>query len=442
MKIELKREIELENQYDVIVAGGGPAGCAAAAAAARYGAKTLLIESSAALGGMGTNGLVPAWCPFSDKEKVIYRGIALEVFEKLKSQMEFIAPSRVDWVAISSEKLKCVYDDLVIQSGVHVWFNTFVCDAQRNTDKVEYIIVSNKNGIKALSAKIFIDTTGDGDMAAYAGAEFEKGNDDGALQAATLCFKMANIDTSNFDTTVLPPESEKSPIYDILKSGKYPDIIDEHLCCSMVDEGVLGFNAGHILDMDTENVEKLSEGMMLGRRIAEQYRDALAEFMPDVFAEACIVSTATVMGTRESRRIKGDYRLTADDYLARRTFSDEIARNCYFLDVHASGKRTAMNVEERKKFVGDCSRYKPGESHGIPFGSLIPAGFDNMLVAGRIISCDRQVFGSIRVMPCCLTTGEAAGTAAAMAAALQIGVHEINVNELRAVLKKNGAYLN
>lgn len=442
MKVELKKEIDFENQYDVVVAGGGPAGCAAASAAARSGAKTLLIENTGALGGMGTNGLIPAWCPFSDREKVIYKGIAFEVFEKLRAQMKFIEQSRVNWVAISSEKLKRVYDDLVSESGADIWFNTFVCDAQRNGDKVEKIIVANKNGLQAIGAKIFIDTTGDGDLAAFAGAEFEKGDEDGNLQAATLCFKMANIDTDNFSANVLPPESEKSPIYDILKSGKYPDIIDEHLCCSKVDEGVLGFNAGHILNMDTSNVSELSKGMIIGRKIAEEYRNALAEFMPEVFRDACVVSTATVMGTRESRRIRGDYCLTAEDYLARRTFPDEIARNCYFLDVHSAEKRTAMSLEQRKEFVGDCAKYKPGESHGIPFRSLIPKGFDNMLVAGRIISCDRQVFGSIRVMPCCLTTGEAAGTAAAMAALGQIGIHEIDVDKLRSTLKENGAYFN
>lgn len=442
MKVELKKKIEYENQYDVIVAGGGPAGCAAAAAAARTGAKTLLIESTGALGGMGTNGLVPAWCPFSDREKVIYKGIALEVFEKLRSQMEFIDQTRVNWVAISAEKLKRVYDDLVLESGAHIWFNSFICDAERTGDKVDKIIVANKNGLQALSARVFVDTTGDGDLAAFAGAEFEKGNENGDLQAATLCFKMANVDTDHFDTTVLPPESEKSPIYNILKSGKYLNIIDEHLCCSMVDEGVLGFNAGHILNMDTYDVENLSNGLVLGRKMAAEYRDALAEFMPEVFKDACVVSTATVMGTRESRRIKGEYRLTAEDYMARRTFPDEIARNCYFLDVHASGKRTAMSIEERKKFVGNCSKYMPGESHGIPFRSLIPLGFDNLIVAGRIISCDRQVFGSIRVMPCCLTTGEAAGTAAAIAANNQIGIHKIDVDELRKILKENGAYFN
>lgn len=435
--------IKVENknsEYDVIVAGGGPAGCAAAVASARCGAKTLLIESTNSLGGLGTNGLVPAWCPFSDGKEVIYRGIALEVFNNLKSKMAFIPQESVDWVAISSERLKNVYDDLVTESGADIMFGSFVCNAERSGDKIESIAVVNKQGITEFSAKIFIDTTGDGDVAASAGAEFEKGGDNGELQAATFCFKLANVNMENFSTSMLSPESETSPIYKILKSGKYPHISDEHLCCSLVDEGVLGFNAGHIMNMDNSNVSGISKGTVLGRKIAAEYRDALAEYMPEVFGDACVVSTAAVMGTRESRRIIGDYYLTAEDYLARRTFDDEIARNCYFLDVHSSSKRAAASVEERLKNIGDCGRYKDGESHGIPFRCLIPKGFDNLLTAGRIISCDRQVFGSVRVMPNCLTTGQAAGTAAAMAVSENIGIHSIDIAELRKILRENGAY--
>lgn len=442
MNIKIEKEIEYDNSYDVIVAGGGPAGCAAAAAAARNGAKTLLIESTGALGGMGTNGLVPAWSPFSDKEKVIYGGIASEVFENLKKKMGFIDQKSVDWVAISSERLKRVYDDLVIDSGADVWFNTFICDASRSGDKIENIIIVNKGGTKALSAKIFIDATGDGDLSAFAGADFDKGDENGNLQASTFCFKLANVNTDSFDPAILSPESDTTPIYDILKSGKYPEITDEHLCCSVVDEGVLGFNAGHITGIDASNTDELSKGIILGRKTAEAYRNAFAEFLPDVFGNSCVAATAAVMGTRESRRIKGEYCLTADDYLARRTFPDEIARNCYYIDVHPSSTNPAMSVEERKANVGDCSQYGPGESYGIPFRCLVPTGFNNLLTAGRIISCDRQVFGSIRVMPCCLTTGEAAGTAAAMAVSGNCGTHDINTDELRSLLKKNNAYFN
>lgn len=437
MKLEIK---EKNNNYDVIIAGGGPAGCAAAAAAARSGAKTLLIESSNCLGGMGTNGLVPAWCPFSDGKEVIYRGIALEVFDNLKSSMKFIPKDSVDWVAISSERLKLVYDNLVSKSGADIFFGCFVCGVERDGDKIKSIAVATKNGIVEISAKIFIDATGDGDLSAFAGAEIEKGDENGNLQAATLCFKLANVNMEAYKSVNLSPESEKSPIYKILASGKYPHISDEHLCCSIVDEGVLGFNAGHIMNMDSSDIKGISDGMILGRIIASEYRDALSEFLPEAFKDACVVSTATVMGTRESRRVMGDYCLTADDYLARRTFDDEIARNCYYLDVHSSSKRAASSARERKQNVGDCSQYNPGESHGIPFRCLIPKGFDNLLTAGRIISCDRQIFGSVRVMPNCLTTGQAAGTAAALAVSKNTGVHGVDITELRKILKENGAY--
>ena len=125
MNIQTKKN----NDYEVIVVGGGPSGCAAATAAARQGAKTLLIESSSTLGGMGTIGLVPAWCPFSDHEKIIYRGIAEEVFNKSKEKVPFVNPNKLDWVEISYEDLKIIYDDMVTGSGADVRFNAFLCGA-------------------------------------------------------------------------------------------------------------------------------------------------------------------------------------------------------------------------------------------------------------------------------------------------------------------------
>ena len=126
----LQRSIPIDDSWDVIVAGGGPAGCTAAAAAAREGARTLLIEATGCLGGMGTSGLVSAWCPFSDQEKIIYRGMAQKVFEACKAGMPHINPDALDWVAIDHERLKRIYDNLVVESGAEVLFNTFLADVE------------------------------------------------------------------------------------------------------------------------------------------------------------------------------------------------------------------------------------------------------------------------------------------------------------------------
>lgn len=150
------------------------------------------------------------------------------------------------------------------------------------------------------------------------------------------------------------------------------------------------------------------------------------------------MSTGTLIGTRESRRITGDYVLTAEDYISRRSFDDEICRNSYFIDVHGTQKEQQSGTGSSQSIT----LYGPGESHGIPYRCLTPRGLRNVLVAGRSISCDRRVLGSVRVMPVCLAMGEAAGLAAALAAAQTCGdVHAVDVPRLRTRLREEGGYL-
>lgn len=183
------RSIPLNTDYDVIVVGGGPSGCTAAAAAARTGAKTLLLEATGSLGGMGTSGLVPAWCPFSDKERIIYRGLAETVFERSKALSPHVAPTDVDWVPIDPEGLKRIYDDLMQEYGVTVLFNTFLCDVDAENGEVHAIVTANKAGFTAYSAKTYIDCTGDGDLAVWAGARYEFEEDGEPMPSTFSCDK-------------------------------------------------------------------------------------------------------------------------------------------------------------------------------------------------------------------------------------------------------------
>jgi NADPH-dependent 2,4-dienoyl-CoA reductase/sulfur reductase-like enzyme len=194
-----QREIPLDDRWDVVVVGGGPAGCTSAISAAREGAKTLLIEATGALGGMGTNGLVPAWCPFSDKERVIYGGLGEKILETLKSTMPHVPKDAVDWVPIDPERLKALYDDLVIESGASIMFHTVLSAVETDGNgTVTGIVVSNKSGLSAYKAKTYVDCTGDGDLAVWAGAEYEKGGDNGELQPASHCFIISNVDSYGY----------------------------------------------------------------------------------------------------------------------------------------------------------------------------------------------------------------------------------------------------
>lgn len=437
------RPLPLDDSWDVIVVGGGPAGCTAAIAAAREGAKTLLIETTGSLGGSGTIALVPAWCPFSDKEKIIYRGLAEKVFTAAKEGMNHVSSGDLDWVPIDPERLKRVYDRLVTEAGVTVLFQTQLAAVEMQAhDEVAAIIISNKAGLSALRAKVYVDCSGDADLAAWAGAEFQKGaKDDGDMQPVTHCFILSNVNEKAFNEGPrIYGGDPQSPIHAILASGKYPLIPDGHLCSNIVGPGAAGFNAGHMWDIDNTDPSSTSKALMHGRKMAAAYRDALAEFAPEVFGNAFLSVTGSVVGVRETRRIIGDYILTLDDYLDRRTFSDEICRNSYFIDVHLTKVETSqvdkIDVEKR------IAHYARGESHGIPYRCLTPHGLKNVLVAGRSISCERIVHGSIRVMPVCLAMGEAAGLAAALAITNPVvDVHAVDTDRLRTRLREEGGYL-
>lgn len=438
------QNIELNDHFDVIVCGGGPAGVSAAYSAAKNGVKTLLIESQGCLGGMSTSGLIPAWCPFSDGEKIVYRGFASKVFEEAKKGVPFEPKDKTDWVAINPEHLKRVYDSFIEEAGVEILFFTNLCAVDVSKQRqINFVLTSSKDGIKAWRAKIFIDCTGDADLAYFAGARVEFGDQNNNLQASTLCFCLGNVDTEKYLSAekLHPHLNPQSPIIDAFQSGKYPLIPDTHICQNMIWQSVVGFNAGHIYDINPCSAISLTKAMIIGRKMAYEYKKFLSDYMPEAFASSFVSSTASLLGVRESRRIVGKYVMTIDDYINRKSFPDEIGRNSYYIDVHDSqSPKQANNTPNEVKTNKKPMRFQKGESHGIPFRALIPKNIDNMLVAGRCISTDRLVNGAIRIMPVCLVTGQAAGTAAALCIREKTEPAELRPELLRSVLKKDGAY--
>lgn len=420
-----KSKIPVYDDWDVIVVGGGPSGCAAATAAAREGAKTLLIEGTGALGGMGTSGLLNAWCPFTDGEKIIYKGIAEKVFTESKKGVPHIHYD--NWVPINGEYLKVVYDDLVTSAGVSVlFFSTMAAVEMKREGVVDAIVVANKAGLSTYKAKVFIDCTGDGDLAAWAGAGFVMGDDSGSVQEGTLCFTVSNVDPYAFSIIGnVHTNRPNSPIHSIYGNPKYPLVKDKHMNDKLIGPGFLGFNAGHVT-VDSTDPASLTEAMMKGRKLARQLHEGLVEFEPKSFASSFLAGTANLMGIRESRRIKCDYTFTLEDWLERREFNDGIGRNCYYIDVH-------------KQDATVYPRYKKGESHGIPFGCLTPMDLKNVMVAGRCISTDSYAHGSLRVMPPSLVTGEAVGIAAGQIyPSKSPDVHNVDIKQLRKRLQEVG----
>jgi len=194
------RDLPLEDSWDVLVAGGGPSGCTAAAAAARAGARTLLVEATGMLGGMGTAGLVPAWCPFTDNEKIIYGGLAERVFRDCKKGIAHLPEKTIHgWLPLDPERLKRIYDGLVTGSGAEVRFHTQVAAVDlQGPGQAPALIMANKAGLTALRARVYVDCTGDADLAAWAGARYEQGDSHGETQPASLCFVLSNVDTYHY----------------------------------------------------------------------------------------------------------------------------------------------------------------------------------------------------------------------------------------------------
>ena len=423
-----QKELPVRMHVDIVVAGGGAAGVSAAVAAARMGKQVLLVESGGALGGVGTTGLVPAFATFGDGEHVLSAGIGMEIRRQVSGNI----PLDRYWTPIDAEELKRVYDRMTVDAGVKVLFFTTVCDVLTSGGHIDGLVLTSRTGLYAVTAKVFIDCTGDGTVNALAGGAFELGNEEGKTMPPTLCSQWSGLDTSAYWKNNIPALLEKA-----IADGVFT-YADRHLTGMNPREGgIAGGNIGHIFDNDPLDEASLTDAMMWGRQSMMEYRRFYREYVKGC-ENVQLTATGAMLGVRESRRTVCEYMLSVGDYFARADFDDEIGRYCYPVDIHIMN----TDSEEMKRFHKEYEdmRYKPGESYGIPYRSLVPVSFDNLLTAGRCMGTDRQMEASIRVMPGCFITGEAAGTAAALAADAA-DVREIDVPLLQRTLAGQGAFM-
>lgn len=441
MEYELKTSrIALDESYDVIVCGGGPAGCAAAIGAAREGAKALLLEASGMLGGMATNGLVNAFTNVYDGVRIVHGGLAKKIVTTIKAKMPHIPADQWGLLPLDYERLKLLYDQMVTEAGVQVLFHSQVCGVEMKDDRnIDVVLVANKAGLTAYRAKVFIDCTGDADLYAWAGKEYNKGDEQGRLQPGTMCFVVSGIDEEGYKTMNDPYYTgeglkKHALLHKIMAEGKY-HIPDDHLVPKKLAPNTFSFNAGHVYGVDATDPKSRSWACMEGRRIAWELKNAYTEYAP-CWKDSYMMQTGPTVGLRESRRIIGDYTFTMEDYLTRRSFPDEIMRGIYPIDVHEEVPGMVRDT------LAEYEHYGVGESYGLPYRCLCPRDLDNVLVAGRTISSDRISNGSLRIMPACMNEGEAAGIAAKLACDEKIvNIHKVDTQLLRKRLIEEGAYL-
>lgn len=417
---------------EIVVVGGGPSGFAAALAAARNGGDVLLLEQTTMLGGLGTAGLVPMFAPASDGERMIYGGIFEEINLEMCRRMG-IEPWQDYWQAINPEILKRLLDEMAESAKIRFVFGAKVCEAEVEAGRINAVWVATSMGLKRVTGRRFIDGTGDALLAALAGAGFEFGDENGRTMSPTLCAQFSNIDFAAAFAAGRAGASDREIWRRMTEEGRAPFQEYHFVCMKPVSKVSAGSNLGHVYGIDTLDEFELTRGYVEGRKIAKMLEDFYRDHVPG-FQKAELLATASLLGVRETRRIVGEYRMTAADYEKRACFDDEIGRCCYPIDIHSG----STDTEEQKRVEQVLNRtlYKRGESYGIPYRAMIPKKLANLLVPGRALSADRAIQSSLRVMPPCFVTGQAAGVAATLA---ENDFRDVDIHALRSRLREMGA---
>ncbi len=442
-----EKQVEVKKEVDILIVGGGPAGVGAAVAAARSGKSVLLLEKRGFLGGNITGAYVETCNHFLHGTTFHANGIYAEIEEKYKERygrshdIRKNSPHR-----FSSEYLKIFLDDFLANEGVEILFHSFVNDVILEDTKIQCVIIQSKMGPLAVKAEIIIDATGDGDVAFSAGVPYEQGRDlDGLCQPGTVNFRIAGVDVDKLTGEVDGLKVIGQKFNEDYRAGitglncKRQDLPFGRLTSA----GVVSYvNYPCAYKIDPTDVEGLTQGEIECRQyIAEFYEYAKKNF--EGFEHIEIASIAPEIGFRDSRRIKGLYRLTKEDIEAQTVFEDAIAVYPRIYDMLSpDGNMDGDGKMEGLGYEGHI--YEPirdSRSYTIPYRSLIPVDVDNLIVAGRCISADHVAESSIRGISACMLTGQAAGAAAGLACKSGIAPKAVNVVELQGILKHQGVEL-
>ena len=412
-------------RYDLLVTGGGFTGVTAAIAAAREGLSVLLVEAGGCLGGAAACNLVNPFMPYStavNGERLeLTRGLFKTIVERLKAE------GAIRGDVFHEEYLKLILDRMTREAGVDVLFHALLTGVRREGGKILSLTFSGKSGSFALEADRYVDATGDADLAFLAGCPFRLGREaDSLCQPMTICFRVAGVDKEAFRQH----RSEINPLYNRFQAeGKIKNIRENVLIFDNLVPGVLHFNSTRVVKLNPTDPFDLSRAETDAREQMFELFRFLKENIPG-FENAEIAFSAPAIGVRESRMIDGLHVLTAEELKACTRFPDAIAAGNYDIDIH--------NPEGS----GTSHYYFPaGTYYTIPYRCLVPRGVENLLVAGRCLSATHEAQASIRIMPICASTGEAAGVGAAVSFKSGKPVYEADTAEIQRILKENGAFL-
>lgn len=420
-------------ETDVLVVGGGPAGVGAALGAAREGAKVMVVEQFNCLGGVagaGGHGHISIYCAWGTQTRTV-GGVALDIARNIVDSGFGWMVHHGTWFEV--EGLKLILERMMQAAGVRLLYHTFFCESIVEDGKVIGAIIQNKSGRQVILAKRIVDCTGDGDVAASAGAPFEVGRpSDSKCQPMTLMFTIGGVDWPRVQAWRV--DSQMTHVWDQAQRNGDMEPFQKTIMgfwWTPTRPDQVGINFTHIIGMDSTNAEDLTAATIEGRRQAFHMIPVFRKYVAGM--ENCyLVSTPNTVGIRESRRIMGDVVLTDKDMLAGREWEDSIGYGSFFIDIH--------NIDGAGMDPTEL-RPQPGFKYQIPYRILLPRDVDNVLTAGRCVSVTHLALGSIRVMAQCILTGEAAGAAAAVSIKEGVSPRSVDISAVQASLRKGGAII-
>ena len=448
-------------EYDLAVVGAGPAGLAAAITAARMGRRVVLVERSGCLGGALALGISPLGM-LDKKGRKIVSGFAEEFFGRLQARGDCLGtdacPKHNSVTGINAEGVKRLAIEMCREAGADILLHCEVLKAAVQGRRIDSVDVYGKGNIIHVKAEQYIDCTGDGDLAYLAGCSYEKGReDDGTLQPPTMVYTLQGVNQERlFDYVENHPEELRyhdraiyeNPDYTaehfrmrpshvfvglqatfrrLKAEGRLPVERESLICINGTHSGEVYINATRLLRTDATDILALSRAVLDGTLQAFELTELLREHIPG-FEHCYVSSVAPSLGIRETRRLKGIRYVTGQEAKAGLVPPDSICLSGYKIDIH-SGTDTGLLFTDIE------------EPFGIPFGCLVSAEIDNLMMAGRCISCDETAYGSLRVIPCCLAMGQAAAVGAWVAAKYRTLPAEADIEEIRAILLGQNAIL-